>query len=109
MIFTLYTIIQEMLTRNAKRKLESSTPKDILLDNIDIETGLYKVEIDFDDASTQWKTNKKSIGNGSYKYICEKKLSTNRNCKKDACSGSPYCSMHRKEMCRKRLIVADMV
>lgn len=26
---------------------------------------------DFDDASAAWRSNKKSIGNGSYKYVCE--------------------------------------
>ena len=31
---------------------------------------LYEVNIDFDEASETWKNNKKSIGNGSYKYIC---------------------------------------
>jgi hypothetical protein len=30
----------------------------------------YEVNIDFDDASASWRQNKKSIGNGSYKYIC---------------------------------------
>ena len=108
MIFILYTIIQEMLTRNAKRKIESSLPKNALLDNIDIETGLYKVEIDFDDASAQWKANKKSIGNGSYKYICQKQLSTNRICRKDAYHGSTFCRRHKNEICTP-IAIADMV
>ena len=30
---------------------------------------LYEVNIDFDEASREWKKNKKSIGNGEYKYI----------------------------------------
>jgi len=30
----------------------------------------YEVNIDFDGASAAWKANKKSIGNGQYKYIC---------------------------------------
>jgi len=32
--------------------------------------GKYEVNIDFDGASADWKANKKSIGNGQYKYIC---------------------------------------
>ena len=32
----------------------------------------YEVNIDFDEASNFWKQNKKSIGNGQYKYICPK-------------------------------------
>lgn len=34
---------------------------------------LYEVDIDFDDASKAWRANKKSIGNGQYVYIREKK------------------------------------
>ena len=37
------------------------------------ENGLYEVNIDFDDASKAWRANKKSIGNGQYVYIREKK------------------------------------
>jgi hypothetical protein len=33
------------------------------------EPMLYEVNIDFDEASREWKKNKKSIGNGEYKYI----------------------------------------
>ena len=29
----------------------------------------YAVNIDFDEASNAWKANKRSIGNGSYRYI----------------------------------------
>jgi len=35
-----------------------------------LSKALYEVDIDFDGASQAWKLNKKSIGNGSYKYIC---------------------------------------
>jgi len=31
---------------------------------------LYEVNIDFDAASAAWRSNKKSIGNCQYKYIC---------------------------------------
>ena len=31
---------------------------------------LYEVNIDFDGASEAWRSNKKSICNGQYKYIC---------------------------------------
>ena len=33
-------------------------------------SNLYCVDIDFDEASRAWHANKKSIGNGHYKYIC---------------------------------------
>jgi len=37
---------------------------------LQISIGKYEVNIDFDGASAAWKSNKKSIGNGEYKYIC---------------------------------------
>lgn len=35
-----------------------------------------KVEMDFDESSKAWKANKKSMGNGRYKYICTKLTKT---------------------------------
>lgn len=35
---------------------------------------IYEVNIDFDAASEAWKANKRSIGNGSYRYVCCKKV-----------------------------------
>ena len=32
-------------------------------------SALYEVNIDFNEASEAWKANKRSIGNGSYKYV----------------------------------------
>lgn len=105
MIFTLFTIITEMMTRNAKRKIENT--QNILGGyDYDIETGVYKIDINFDEASREWKANKKSIGNGSYQYVCQKVLSTHRNCKKEACKGSEFCSIHKKETIHK---IAEMV
>ncbi len=34
----------------------------------EIHQNLYEVDIDFDLASTAWRANKRSIGNGSFKY-----------------------------------------
>ena len=51
----------------------------------------YDVNINFDEASTAWKANKKSIGGGCYKYICEYK---NKNCKRIPIPGCKFCSTH---------------
>ncbi len=57
---------------------------------------LYEVNIDFDGASEAWRANKKSIGNGSYKYLCAK-LSKNNNCCPNKClHGEDYCRTHFK-------------
>ena len=55
---------------------------------------LYEVIIDFDEASRAWHANKKSIGNGHYKYICtlEKNgIKCGKSCYKDL----SYCWIHR--------------
>lgn len=51
----------------------------------------YEVNINFDEASTAWKANKKSIGGGCYKYICEHQ---NKNCKRIPIPGCKFCSKH---------------
>ena len=57
---------------------------------------LFKVEIDFDDASKAWLANKKSIGNGCYKYTCIKITKTGKKCKNDSLRGCEKCRFHNK-------------
>jgi hypothetical protein len=45
---------------------------------------LYMVEIDFDEAIDAWRKNKKSIGNGSFKYICCCETNTGKQCKRES-------------------------
>jgi hypothetical protein len=55
---------------------------------------LYMVELDFDEASASWKANKKSIGNGQYKYICLKTTKSGNSCKRESIAGCDYCKQH---------------
>ena len=55
---------------------------------------LYTVEIDFDEASRMWKANKKSIGNGSYKYVCSQKTKSGNKCKRESLPSCDYCNQH---------------
>jgi hypothetical protein len=52
------------------------------------------VIIDFDDASACWKANKKSIGGGSYRYVCQHRNKNNKKCKKNPIPGCEFCSRH---------------
>ena len=56
----------------------------------------FNVEIDFDGASEAWKANKKSIGNGSYKYVCSQKIKNGNYCSLKCLSGEIYCKTHLK-------------
>ncbi len=57
---------------------------------------LYKVNIDFDEASKLWKSNKKYINNGCYKYICVKKNKLGNYCRREVLNGCNYCKLHNK-------------
>jgi hypothetical protein len=63
---------------------------------IKYEMSLYEVNIDFDDASEAWKSNKLSIGNGSYKYVCCNKGKNNKTCIAKCLPGENYCRTHLK-------------
>lgn len=59
-------------------------------------SAIYEVNIDFDAASEAWKANKRSIGNGSYKYVCLKRTKNNNFCNCKCLPGKDYCSKHMK-------------
>ena len=62
--------------------------------NLNINTDLYKVEINFDEAIESWRANKKCIGNGQYKYICIQKTKTGNQCKRESLKLCDHCKMH---------------
>lgn len=51
---------------------------------------------DFDESSRAWKANKRSIGNGSYVYVCQKQTITGKQCNKKCLKGIDFCSIHKK-------------
>ena len=55
----------------------------------------FEVNIDFDDATKKWRSNKKSIGNGCYKYICPV-TKNEKKCGKTCYKELLYCWQHRK-------------
>jgi hypothetical protein len=56
---------------------------------------LYKVEINFDEASEGWRANKKCIGNGHYKYICLGKTKSGNQCKRESLKFCDNCKIHQ--------------
>jgi hypothetical protein len=57
---------------------------------------IYEVDIDFDAASEAWKANKRSIGCGSYRYVCCKRGKNNNICISKCLPGEDYCATHLK-------------
>jgi len=56
----------------------------------------YSVDIDFDEASKEWKSNKKYIGNSCYKYICSKITTSGNQCKRESLPNCNFCKCHNK-------------
>jgi hypothetical protein len=73
-----------MKTRSQTKPIELTAPNFVL----------YEVNIDFDEASREWQSNKKSIGNSSYKYVCQKVGNTGKMCRSKCLAGQHYCSKH---------------
>jgi hypothetical protein len=63
---------------------------------LDLAPPFSKVEskVDFDEASTAWKLNKKSIGNGCYKYVCVKVKKNGHQCKNYSLKNCEHCKFH---------------
>jgi len=68
-----------------------------IMDTLETKSPLYEVNIDFDEASRAWKANKKSIGNGSYKYVCCGITKTGNKCNRQSLDFLDYCKIHMKK------------
>lgn len=66
-------------------------------------TALYEVNIDFDEAIEAWRSNKKSIGNGNYKYICSSLKKNGEKCGVKCTNGEMYCKIHYKKFSKSKI------
>jgi len=83
-----------MNTRSQSKKMNLKIQKE--KENlINQNTALYRVEINFDEAIDAWRANKKSIGNGHYKYICLQKTKSGNQCKRESLNFCDNCKMHQ--------------
>ena len=64
---------------------------------IQLHTGEYKVNIDFDEASTAWKANKKSKGGGTYCYVCQGLTKAGKKCSREPGQGCNFCKWHQNQ------------
>ena len=58
---------------------------------------MYKVDIDFDEASHVWRENKLHIGHGSFRYICGYLTQKGEKCKNKPSCRNGRCHMHKKK------------
>ena len=82
-------------SQTKKEKLNGNScylPK--IYENNKIPKAIYEVNIDFDAASKAWTANKKSMGNGHYRYICTVEKNGSK-CGKSCYKNLIYCWIHR--------------
>ena len=58
-----------------------------------------EVNINFDEASEAWKANKKSKGNGTYRYICLAKTKMGKECSREPQAWFEFCKIHKNYCC----------
>ena len=56
----------------------------------------FNIDINFDEASAAWMENKRSIGNGSYKYCCIASTKAGSKCKNKPLNDCSFCRIHEK-------------
>lgn len=61
--------------------------------NLSTSKKLYSVNINFDEAETAWRENKKYIGNGAFKYTCKGMTKSGHHCNNTP-SNSGFCHLH---------------
>lgn len=58
---------------------------------------MYKVDINFEESSKEWRKNKVVLGNGTFRYRCAHfSLKKQQYCKNHLVYQSPYCRIHIK-------------
>ena len=84
---------------NTRRQIKKITLKiEIEKEKENKKNDLYKVEINFDEASEAWRSNKKCIGNGHYKYICIQKTKSGNQCKRESLKFCDNCKIHQPNL-----------
>lgn len=56
---------------------------------------MYKVEIDFDEASREWRKNKIELGYGEFRYCCSQLTKKGEKCKNKIIKDN-LCRIHLK-------------
>ena len=57
----------------------------------------YSIVHDFDDASSSWKLNKISSGNGTYTYKCAGFTKCGEACSQKIFGATDFCKRHQKQ------------
>jgi len=85
-----------MQTRSqTKLSLYKSLNKENVNPTSNMQNKELEVNINFDEASEAWRSNKKSKGNGTYRYICLAKTKAGKECSREPIICSDFCKIHK--------------
>jgi hypothetical protein len=54
---------------------------------------MYNIDINFEEASKIWRSNKINLGNGEFKYCCQQLTKKNEKCKNKIYKDN-FCNLH---------------
>jgi hypothetical protein len=54
---------------------------------------MYNIDIDFEEASKIWRSNKINLGNGCFQYCCQQLTKKNKKCKNKIYKDN-FCHLH---------------
>jgi hypothetical protein len=87
-----------MITRSQTKQLLERTSNRFAIKNVRTRSHpkvvYFEDTYDFDEASSAWRANKRSNGNGSFRYICAGSTRTGRPCQRTARFNSEFCVTH---------------
>lgn len=87
-IVSMMPLPEDVATREILKKDPSS-------DIYEVKFVELEVNINFDEASAAWKSNKRSTGNGTYKYVCQGVSKTGVKCSREPVLFCDYCKRHQ--------------
>ena len=76
MVYVLRSSIKELHCKNDPARIEVKLSQE------------YSVDIDFDEASSEWRRNKKQLTNGTFVYVCGMSTKNGKPCQR--------CESHRR-------------
>ena len=69
----------------------------------------YIVDIDFDEASEGWMTNKRKLANGMYRYICGVNKTNGKKCVRTPQANQSSCWYHSRAPAKQKVAAASSI
>jgi hypothetical protein len=77
------------------------------LEIVETKTPFNTIDIDFDESSQAWRSNKQHMGGGVFKYTCSQILKTGKNCCNKPKMDEDFCRVHTKTITTIKIVPID--